>query len=175
VQRAIVLHDFSGQNTSSAEIHQRLVGVYSDNVMSQHNIAEWGRLFADGRVSIVMMRRVAGRPVTSEKECTAACIGELICENQRVTLHHISIKLGIGYGVVHNTVYSELHYRKICACWVPRMLVDDLKACYMPSLSTAQQYMQEGNGFLDCIVTGNKTWCTTLPRRERHLLRNGNL
>jgi hypothetical protein len=42
--------------------------------------------------------------------CTAACIYELICDNRRVALRHISIKLGLGFGVVHNNiVYSELH------------------------------------------------------------------
>ena len=76
-------------------------------------------------------------------------------------LRHISI--GLGYGVVHN-VYSELHYQKVCGSWVLRMLVDDLKTCYMmPSLSSVQQYMKEGNGMADCSHCWD--YCATM----RHL------
>jgi len=78
--------------------------------------------------------------------CTAACIDGLICDNRRVTVLQISIKLGLGYGLVHNVVYSELHYQEVCGHWVPRMLVDDLKACYMmPFLSTVQRQRKERN------------------------------
>jgi len=92
----------------------------------------------------------SGMPVTSEMARTAACICELVCDNRTMTLHHISFKLGLGYGVVHNVVYSELHYQEVCGRWVPRMLVHDLKACYMrPFLSTVQRYVKEGNGMPD--------------------------
>lgn len=88
----------------------------------------------------------SGMPVISKMACTAVRIGELICDNRRVTLHQISIKLGLGYGIVFNVVYSELHYQEVFGRWVPRMFVDELKACYMrPFLSTVQQYIKEGN------------------------------
>jgi hypothetical protein len=88
----------------------------------------------------------SGMPITSKMVCTAAHIGELIRDNRRVTLRQISIKLGLGYGIVHNVVYSELHCQEVFDRWVPRMLVDELKACYMrPFLSTVQQYVKEGN------------------------------
>ena len=82
-------------------------------------------------------------PLTSKMACTAAHICELVCDNRTVTLCHISIKLGLGYGIVHNVVYSKLHYQEVCCHWVPRMLVHDLKACYMrPFLSTVQRYVK---------------------------------
>jgi len=85
-------------------------------------------------------------PLTSKMARTASHIGGLICDNRRVTLCQISIKLGLGYSIVHNVVYSELHYQEFCGHWVPRMLVGALKVCYMrPFLSTVQHYMKEGN------------------------------
>jgi hypothetical protein len=139
-----VLYDFSGQNTSSALIQQQLVEVYSDNVMSCHSIAKWCRLFAEWRVSIMMMRGVACQ---SLPKWHAPHTGELICDNRRVTLCQISIKLGLGYGIVHNVVYSELHYQEVFGCWVPRMLVQDaLKACYMrPFLFDCAAVHEGGN------------------------------
>jgi hypothetical protein len=85
-------------------------------------------------------------PLTSKMACTATRIDGLICDNRRVTLCHISIRLGLGYSIVHNVVCSELHYQEVCGHWVPRMLVGELKVCYMRLfLLTVQQYMKEGN------------------------------
>jgi len=43
--------------------------------------------------------------------------------------------------------------------WVPKMLTDDHKTKRMVSaLKFLRRYAQEGDGFLDSIVTGDETW-----------------
>jgi hypothetical protein len=53
---------------------------------------------------------------------------------------------------------KKLGYRKLCACWVPKILADDHKTKWMGStLKFLTHYAQEGDEFLDSIVTGDET------------------
>jgi hypothetical protein len=60
---------------------------------------------------------------------------------------------------IHEAVTEKLGYRKLCACWVPKMLTDDHNTKRMDSaLKLLPRYAQKGDEFLDTIVTGDKTW-----------------
>jgi hypothetical protein len=67
---------------------------------------------AEWRVGFVMMRGVA---------CTTACIYELVCDNRREALLHIFIKLGLGYGMMHNLF--------IVSCPARRFVVTGYQGC----------------------------------------------
>jgi hypothetical protein len=55
-------------------------------------------------------------------------------------------------------VAEKLGYRKLCTSWVPKMLTDNQKRKQMDSaLKFLTCYAQEGDGFLDSIVTGDET------------------
>jgi hypothetical protein len=60
---------------------------------------------------------------------------------------------------LYETVTKKLGYHKFCARWVPKMLTDVHKTQRMASaLMFLQRYHDEGNKFLDKIVTCNETW-----------------
>ena len=60
---------------------------------------------------------------------------------------------------IHEAVTEKFGYRKLCARWVPKMLTDDHKTKRMSSgLKFLTRYTQEGDEFLDSIVTGDETW-----------------
>jgi len=60
---------------------------------------------------------------------------------------------------IHETVTEKLGYRKLCARWVPKILTYDHKTKQMGSaLKFLTHYAQEGDEFLDSIVTGDETW-----------------
>jgi hypothetical protein len=60
---------------------------------------------------------------------------------------------------VHEAVTEKLEYRKLCARWVPKMLMDDHKIKRMGSvLKFLMHYAQDGDEFLDSIVTGDETF-----------------
>ena len=61
--------------------------------------------------------------------------------------------------IIHEAVTEKLGYRKLCARWVHKMLTDDHKTKRMGSaLKFLTRYPQEGDEFLDSIVTGDETW-----------------
>ena len=60
---------------------------------------------------------------------------------------------------IHEAVTEKLGHRKLCAHWVPTMLMDDHKTKRMGSaLKFLMRHAQEGDEFLDSIVTGDETW-----------------
>ncbi len=60
---------------------------------------------------------------------------------------------------MHFITTEKLHYRKLCAHWVLKMLTEDHKANQMiTSPHVLQKFHERGNNFLSCTVTGDKTW-----------------
>jgi hypothetical protein len=72
-------------------------------------------------------------------------------------LHHIILK--VSKTTIHETATEKLGYRKLCAHWGPKMLMDNHKTKRMYlALKFLTRYAQEGDEFLDSIVTGDETW-----------------
>jgi len=72
-------------------------------------------------------------------------------------LHHIIPE--VSKATIHEAATEKCVYRKLCARWVPKMLTDDHKTKRMGSaLKFLTRYAQEGDVFLDFIVTGDETW-----------------
>jgi len=60
---------------------------------------------------------------------------------------------------LYEIVIKKLGYHKFCARWVPKMLTGVYKTQRMGSaLTFLQRYHDEGDEFLDKIVTGDETW-----------------
>ena len=101
----------------------------------------------------------SGRPSLISEDPLQETEGE-IRANRRVTIresHHIIPE--VSKTTIHESVTEKLGYRKLCACWVPKMLTDDHKTKRMGSaLKFLTHYAHEGDEFLDSTVTGDETW-----------------
>jgi histone-lysine N-methyltransferase SETMAR len=72
-------------------------------------------------------------------------------------LHHIIPE--VSKTTIHEAVTEKLGYRKLCARWIPKMLMGDHKTKRMGSaLKLLTRSAQERDEFLDSIVTGDETW-----------------
>jgi len=101
---------------------------------------------------------LSGRPRTASIECNKERVDEVIQDDRRVTVDTIARTLGIAHSAVQEMIES-LGYRKVCACWVPRLLTEDHKGQRKATTSELlQRYQHEGNDFLLCIVTGDESW-----------------
>jgi hypothetical protein len=70
-------------------------------------------------------------------------------------LHHIILE--VSKTTIHEAATEKLGNRKLCACWVPKILTDDHKTKRMGSaLKFLTRCAQEGDEFLDSIVTGDE-------------------
>jgi len=72
-------------------------------------------------------------------------------------LHHTIAE--VSKTTIDEAVTEKLVHRKLCASWVPKILMDDHKTKRMSfMLKFLKRYAQEGDEFLDSIVTGDETW-----------------
>ena len=71
-------------------------------------------------------------------------------------LHHIIAE--VSKTTIHEAVIENLGYRKLCARWVPKMLTITKLKRMGSELKFLTRYAQEGDEFLESIVTGNEIW-----------------
>jgi hypothetical protein len=80
--------------------------------------------------------------------------------NRRVMIreiHHISPK--VSKITIHEAVTEKLGYRKLYARWVSEILTEDHKTkLIVPALKFLTRCTEEGDEFLDSIMTGDETW-----------------
>jgi len=126
--------------------------------MNPQNVTNWCREFSEGRTDVHDEQR-SSRPSLISDDLLQETEGE-IRANGSVTireLHHIIPE--VSKTTIHEAVTEKLGYRKLCARWLPKLLTDDHKTKRMGSaLKFLTRYVQEGDEFLDSIVTGDETW-----------------
>ena len=124
--------------------------------MNRQNATKWCREFSEGRTEVHDEQR-SGRPSLISDELQK--IEGEIRANRRVAiteLHHINSE--VSKTTIHEAMTEKLGHRKLCACWLSKMLTDDHKTKRMVStLKFLTRYAQEGDGFLNSIVTGDET------------------
>ena len=112
-------------------MHKRFVAVYG-NVMNRQNVTKCCREFSEGMTD-VHDKQISGRLSLNSDDLLQEIEGE-IRANRRVTireLHHIIPE--VSKTTIFEAVTEKLGYRKLCACWVPKMLTDDHKTIRMGS------------------------------------------
>jgi hypothetical protein len=113
------------------EIHKQIVAVYSA-VMNGQNVTKWCHEFFKGRTDVHDKQRNS-RPslISDDLQKIEGKICANWCETIR-ELHHIIPDM--PKTTIHEAVTEKLGYRKLCTCWVPKMLMDDHKMKRMGSV-----------------------------------------
>ena len=117
-----VIRFLNAKGEHPVEIHKKIVAVYG-NVMNWQNVTKWCREFSEGRTNVHNKQR-SGRPSLISDNLLEEIEGETHA-NRHVTireLHHIIPE--VSKTTIHEAVTEKLGYRKLCACWVPKMLTD---------------------------------------------------
>jgi hypothetical protein len=110
-----------------AEIHKQIGAV-----MNWQNVCKWCHVFSEGRTDVHDEQR-SGRPSLISDDLLQKTEGE-IHVNQRRTikeLHHIISN--VSTTTIHEAVTEKLGYRKLCACRVPKILMENHKMKQMGS------------------------------------------
>jgi histone-lysine N-methyltransferase SETMAR len=146
------------KGTPPSEIHRQLVEVYGPNVISRKQVWLWCKHFDNGRTEVMDEQR-PGRPRTSVTDDNVIRIEGMIHEDRRIQLRIIAEDLKMSLGAVHQIVHNQLGYSKVSSHWVPKMLTDNHKATRMGlSLFHLMRYQEQGDQFLQRLVTGDETW-----------------
>jgi hypothetical protein len=86
-------------------------------------------------------------------------LDQLIRANRLIMTKELCTELNVGFNAL-GTMLATSEYRKGCARWVPRMLIEEHKdhrthVCQ----DLLNHYEAEGESFLDRIITCDETWC----------------
>ena len=151
-----IIRFLNAKGECPAEIHKQIVAVYGD-VMNRQNVTKWCHEFSEGRTDVHNEQRRSWPSLISDDLLQE--IGE-IRANRHMTIremHHIILE--VLKTTIHEAVVEKFGYRQLYAHWVPKMLTDYHKTKRMGSaLKFLTRYAQEGDEFLDSIVTGDETW-----------------
>ena len=92
-----------------------------------------------------------------------------IRENRRFTITDLAEFFpNVLRKTVHRIVTENLHFRKLCARWVPKNLTPEHKTKRMGSaLSFLECYEKDGDVFLTHIVTGDETWVCHVTQESK--------
>jgi hypothetical protein len=131
-------------------------------------VYEWIAMFKNGHTSVTNDER-SGRPSTSATEDSTEQVHAMILDNRRVTTDEVACHLLISHGSVHEIIHNHLGFHKMCARWVPKQLTEEHKHnCVTICRSLLNRYRQEGDAFLRCIITGDKTWIHHYAPESKH-------
>ena len=101
-----------------------------------------------------MMRSAVGTNHHYRRRCAGTHL-----ENRHFTITKLTSHFPqISHSLLHKIVTEHL-FRKLCTRWVPKQLTPEHEAKRMESaLTFLQQYHDDGDKFLDQIITGEQTW-----------------
>lgn len=140
------------------DIQTDLEAVYKDNALSKPTISRWMARFVDDRQSVKDDDR-KGRPRTSLTSEVIVKVENYVKEDRRVTVREIAETFDISYGSAQAILTKELGMRRVCARWVPRLLLPEQMGVRVEICEEWKaRYAAEGDKFLNEIVTCDETW-----------------
>ncbi|GBN96616.1 hypothetical protein AVEN_96361-1 [Araneus ventricosus] len=163
-----IIRFLNGKNVKPDEIHRQLVEIYGENAMTDGMVRKWVRQSNDGCTNVHDEAR-SGR-LSVGNDGLVVKVNEKIRENSRFTIRMLCDEFPpISKTVLHDIVTNRLNYRKLCSRWVPKMLTDVHKTKRFGSaLTFLTRYSEEGNEFLNKIVTGDENWvCHVTPESKQ--------
>ena len=148
-------------------VYKKLTDIYGYSTVSFMTVSGWMKKFKTGIYNIKGGHRV-GRPKTSVTKNHAAAVKALIDEDGRYTVEDIAKSIGISEGNVHEILTKTLGLRKICARWVPDLLIDEQKQERLKcSNNLLKQFRNCDNRKFSDMLTGDETWVYMLePQRK---------
>ena len=110
------------------------------------------------RTSVVDERR-SGRPKDAASSENIQTVNDLLNQDRRMIITHITDTTGITSSTVHRIISDDLQLNKVSARWVPRKLTEEQKKFHVDICTDLLSRLQvELQTFLDRIVTKDETW-----------------
>lgn len=162
-----VIRFLNARNVKPSEIHRQITEIYGESAMTDGMVRKWVRQFNEGRTNVHDATR-SGRPSLATNDLVNR-VDEKIKANRRVTMTMLADEFSqVSRTVLHEIVTDRLGYHKLCSRWVPKMLTDEHKTKRLGSaLTFLTRYNDEGEEFLNQIVTGDETWIRHLTPESK--------
>jgi hypothetical protein len=125
---------------------------------SYETVRQWVNFIKNGREQTDDAPRTGG-PTTASNELHMNQVKFVIKGLHSISSTTIATDVGISPASVYRILSNSLGKRKVCAKWIPHVLNDDQRTMRVPLANThLQRWRNEGNAFLDCILTVDESW-----------------
>jgi len=142
---------------TTTETYQLLQQAYGENAMGRTEVFDWFRRFKEGRTSIESDPRL-GQLSTSRNKEMVAKVRTIICSNRRLTVRETADDCGISMGSYDAILTDDLHMKRVCVKFVPRLLTDDqCEQCQTIARDLFERSCEDVQ-FLKNIVTDDESW-----------------
>ena len=146
------------EEKTPTEIHNALHEVCGDSVVDRSTLSRWVSRFREGRVSTQDDPR-SRRPVTVTDDTSVVIVSTLSEEDRRKSCEETVHETNMSTASVFRIVTRTLQKRKVAAKWVPHQLSEEQKAARKRvAEELLRRYEEEGEQFLNKIVTSDETW-----------------
>ena len=100
----------------------------------------------------------SGQPSVSAE--TIAKVEQEMSEDRHVTVCELCKRIPeVSKSTIDKILTKHLHYRKVYARWVPKMITEVHKRQHVETAHRfLEHYAEQGEKFLDSIVIGDKAW-----------------
>ena len=85
----------------------------------------------------------SGRKVTVRTDKRIAAIEEYVMKDSRITVRQVGENFDIGYGTAQDILTNVLGMRRVCARWVPRLLIPEQKTVRVQVCKEIQQRLSD--------------------------------
>ncbi|UYV65597.1 hypothetical protein LAZ67_3004805 [Cordylochernes scorpioides] len=138
------------------------VSVYGEECMSIQMVRRWRSWFLEGWQNVHDDER-SGSPVTATDNAAVSVVQNVVEADRRVTIDEIIIRLPPGIEIRRSsigTIMSDvLDFRKVCARWVARLLLENHKQQRMEAARVfLEMHQRDGDQLFSRIVTGDESW-----------------
>ena len=141
---------------TATETYQLLQQVYGENSMDSTQVFYFFLRFKECRTSVESDPR-SGRQSTSRNEEMIAKIRTIFHNNSRLTIQEIADECVISVGSCDAILTDDLHMKRVCARFVPRLLTDDQRELRQTIAGDLLERSYEDLQFLKNIVTGDES------------------
>ena len=153
-----IIKFLTAQNKGSHEIYNELFNTYGGQCPSYSTIFRWHRECQRGRKSIEDDKHTGRIPNSATSE-NIERVRHFLRDERKVSITTISTNLNLSRTAIFTILHDHLHYRKLCARWVPRILTDVQKLVrHDLSRQLLDKYNEDPRDFERRLITCDETW-----------------
>ena len=126
-----------------------------------HTVFRWVKAFKAGKFSVEDDTHPE-RPKTSVTKANIAAVKIVVEQDAQFSVKDIASCTGISEGSVQTILKKRLDLRKICAWWVPHLLIEEQKTqCLKCTRELLKTYKGCNSRVISNLLTGDETWVHT--------------
>jgi len=149
---------FVKEGLTPNEILSKFIEVYGDSSPSFSTIKKWAAKFKHGHTSLEDDPR-EGHPKNATPPEIIEQVHDMVLDDQWMKVREIAETIGISKERVGYVLHEELDMKKLCARWVPRLLVADQKRTRMKiSQQCLERFNKNKTDFLHQFITMDEAW-----------------